>query len=96
MDGPASDTIEQETLVFELTPACQPRPANSSGRVSWKLSRVGRGFNAARMSTRHDFVFAAPHPIMRDSHNSISDFPADEIAEIARIPRLFDFAWSGP
>jgi hypothetical protein len=35
-------------------------------------------------------------PTMRDSHNSISDFPADETTQIALIPRFFDFAWNGP
>jgi uncharacterized protein YjiS (DUF1127 family) len=33
---------------------------------------------------------------MRDSHNSISDFPAEETTQIALIPRFFDFASNGP
>ena len=33
---------------------------------------------------------------MRDSHNGISDFPAEETTQIALISRFFDFAWNIP
>jgi hypothetical protein len=52
--------------------------------------------NATPAATRHDLVFATPHPTMRDSHNSISKFPAHKTTQIAVITRFFDFAWSGP
>src|ERR1700733_2379487 len=35
-------------------------------------------------------------PTMRDSHNRISDFPAEETSQIALIPRCFDFTWNSP
>jgi hypothetical protein len=44
-----------------------------------EIVAFGHGLHATPIATRHDFVFAAPHPpTMRDSHGNISDFPADE------------------
>jgi hypothetical protein len=33
---------------------------------------------------------------MMDSHNTISDLPTDEIAQVAMITLFFEFAWNIP
>ena len=35
-------------------------------------------------------------PSMMDSHNTISDLPADEISQVALITLFFEFAWDIP
>lgn len=60
VDGLATYTAQQETLVFDLRLASR-RALTRAGRVT-ELDGVRHGLNAAPMSPRHDFVFAAPHP----------------------------------
>jgi hypothetical protein len=58
MDGLATDTIEHERLVFELTPACRPGPLTRVGECMETVP-FGHSLSAALAATRHDFVFAA-------------------------------------
>ena len=41
-------------------------------------------------------VCGAASPTMTDSQSSVSGFPADEMAQIAMIPRFFDFTRNVP
>ena len=77
--------------VFELTPGPSALPANSSGRVSWKLSALGVALTPGPVTT---LCLGRRIPSMRDSHDSISDFPADEIAKIAMILEIYEFSQS--
>ena len=67
------------------------------------IVRLEHGLNVTGVSTRHAFVFAAPHPsqAMWNSRNNISIFRCrdadhDEMARIAMICAIFECAWDRP
>jgi hypothetical protein len=69
----------------------EQEPQHTRGALLW----IGIASTPRRCRTVTTLCLPGRIPTMRDSHDTISDFLADETAQIALIPRFFDSSWNG-